>query len=198
MQTPPGTTDHAAALPPDTLNATFSELAARATRDLVAAGADKDSISYVRSVEIRFRAQIHVLTVTFDAGAQALTAGDVNTMVERFVDQYEGRFGKGSAFLEGGVEITTFRVVATSPVPRAEFTTVASPGTSTGRAAGTRPVFHGGRWRDAAVYRGEDLHDGLAIDGLAIVELPDTTVVVGPDQDAVVDGAGDLVIATRA
>jgi N-methylhydantoinase A len=48
------------------------------------------------------------------------------------------------------------------------------------------------------VYRGEELRDGDAIDGLAIVELPDTTVVVGPDQDAVVDGAGDLVIATRA
>ncbi|GAA4910197.1 N-methylhydantoinase A [Actinomycetospora succinea] len=198
MQTPPGTTDHAGALPPETLDATFDELAARATRDLVAAGADKDSISLVRSVEIRFRAQIHVLTVTLDTGAGALTAADVNGMVERFVEQYEGRFGKGAAFLEGGVEITTFRVVATSPVPRAELTAVADHSAVAGGSAATRPVFSGGTWRDATVLRGDQLHDGMTIDGLAIVELADTTVVIGPDQDAVVDGAGDLVIQTRA
>ncbi|MEU7815477.1 hydantoinase/oxoprolinase family protein [Pseudonocardia sp. NPDC049154] len=193
MQTPPGTTDHASALPPAELDATFDELAARARRDLVAAGAAEDSIRYVRSVEIRFRAQIHVLTVPFES--DVLTAADVNGMVERFVEVYEGRFGKGAAFLEGGVEITTFRVVATSPVPKADFDTGAL-GAKAGEP-GLRRVFSGGEWRDATVYRAEHLHDGLHIEGLAIVELRDTTVVIGPGQDAEVDGSGDIVIRNR-
>ncbi len=192
MQTPPGTTDHATALPPAELNATFDELAARARRDLVAAGASR--ISYGKFVEIRFRAQIHVLTVPIDA--EVITSADVNAMVERFVEIYEGRFGKGAAFLEGGVEITTFRVVATSPVPRAEFDTGALAAQDAGEP-GSRRVFSGGEWRDAAVYRTEHLRDGLRIEGLAIVELRDTTVVIGLGQDAEVDAFGDIVIQNR-
>ncbi|MFD2810656.1 hydantoinase/oxoprolinase family protein [Prauserella oleivorans] len=194
MQTPPGTTDHSSALPPAELNATFEELSTRARRDLVAAGADKNSIRYAKSVELRFRAQIHVLTVPIEA--DVLTADDVNAMIERFVEIYEGRFGKGAAFLDGGVEITTFRVVATSPVPRAEFDTGAL-GDAQAPEPGTRRVFSGGEWRDAAVYRTEHLREGLRIDGLAIVELRDTTVVIGPGQDAQVDAFGDLVIQNR-
>lgn len=194
MQTPPGTTDHSSALPPQELNTIFDELAGRARRDLVAAGAVEDSITYAKSVEVRFRAQIHVLTVPLDA--DVITAADVNTMVERFVEIYEGRFGKGAAFVEGGVEITTFRVVATSPVPRAE----SDMGTTTAQRTDEptlRRVFSGGQWRDAAVYRADQLHAGLHLDGLAIVELSDTTVVIGPNQDADVDSFGDIIIRNR-
>lgn len=194
MQTPPGTTDHSTVLPPDELNATFAELAARARRGLVAAGAAEDSISCTKFVEIRFRAQIHVLTVPIDA--DTITAADVNAMVRQFVEIYEGRFGKGAAFLDAGVEITTFRVVASSPVPRADLDTGA-PGTGSVPEPETRPAFSGGRWHDAAVYRAEHLRDGLRIPGLAIVELPDTTVVIGPDQEAEIDRYGDIVIQKR-
>ncbi|MGI5127982.1 hydantoinase/oxoprolinase family protein [Pseudonocardia sp. CA-107938] len=197
MQTPPGTTDHAVALPPAELTATFDALAAKARRDLVRAGAAEDSISVARSVEIRFRAQIHVLTVALDVDETTgeITAAGVNAMVERFVEIYEGRFGKGAAFLEGGVEITTFRVVASSPVPRADFDTGALG--EGGGEPGTRRVFSGGQWRDAQVYRAEHLHDGLRLEGLAIVELRDTTVVIGPEQDAEVDAFGDVIIRNR-
>src|SRR5690606_37428728 len=132
MQTPPGTTEHSSALPPAELDATFRQLAERARRNLVAAGAAEDSVSVAKFVEIRFRAQIHVLTVPIEA--ERITAADVDAMVDRFVDIYEGRFGKGAAFLDGGVEITTFRVVATSPVPRTEF-----DGSTLGSAAPARP-----------------------------------------------------------
>jgi N-methylhydantoinase A len=84
--------------------------------------------------------------------------------------------------------------VATSPVPRAEFETRQPAGATTTREPGTRQVFSGGEWIDAAVHRADQLHDGLGIDGLAIVELHDTTVVIGPDQYAAVDGFGNIVI----
>ena len=195
MQTPPGSTDHAAALPPAELNAIFDDLASRATADLVAAGAARDSITCARSVEIRFRAQIHVLSVPFEPGE--ITAAEVDALVRRFVEVYEGRFGKGAAFLEGGVEITTFRVVATSPVPRTEFDTGRGGATSGGGEPARRPVFSGGDWTDATVYRAEHLHEGRRLEGLAIVELADTTVVVGPGQDAAVDALGNIIIQNR-
>ncbi|MFI0815907.1 hydantoinase/oxoprolinase family protein [Streptomyces sp. NPDC021098] len=196
LQAPPGTTDYGAALPPDEIEAAFTALEERAADGLVAAGADRETVTVARSVEIRFRAQIHVLTVGFGEGP--VTAEGVNAMVERFIDTYEGRFGKGSAFPEAGVEITTFRVVAASPVPRAELDTGRpSQGAATMAEPGTRRVFSGGEWTDAAVYRGDHLHEGLRIEGLAIVELPDTTVVIGAGQEGVVDRLGGIVIHNR-
>jgi N-methylhydantoinase A len=195
MQTPPGTEDYSAALPPEELNTTFAALQERALAGLVEAGADRASITTAKSVEIRFRAQIHVLTVPVEV--DALTSADTNGLVDRFLEQYEGRFGKGSAFAEGGVEITTFRVVATSPVPRATFDTGNATPDDTSPVANTRLVFIGGEWREATVLRAEQLYDGLTVDGLAIVELPDTTVVIGPDQSAVIDTFGNIIIETR-
>jgi N-methylhydantoinase A len=193
MQTPPGTSDHATALPPDELNAIFDDLAAQATADLVSAGASKASINYRKSVEIRFRAQIHVLTVPFE---NAITAAEVNAMIRRFIDLYEGRFGKGAAFIEGGVEITTFRVVATSPVQRPEFNITPDEFPASGEPK-IRKVFSNGGWVDASVYRAEQLYSGQTLDGLAIVELTDTTVVIGPGQHAEVDNLGNIIIQNR-
>lgn len=193
MQSLPGTERHAAALPPEQFNETFGQLERTARDNLVSAGAAADSVRFTRSVEMRFRTQIHVLAVSVPTGE--LTATDVDELVERFVDQYEGRFGKGSAFKEGGVEITTFRVVATSPVHDVQLASVGA-GAEGGAADATRtrPVFAGGGWVDARVYRGEQLREGMHLDGLAIVELPDTTVVVSAGQTATVDGFGNLII----
>jgi N-methylhydantoinase A len=56
-----------------------------------------------------------------------------------------------------------------------------------------RRVFAGGEFKTAAVYReppGE-------LDGLAIVELPDTTIVIGEGQHATVDDHGNVVIEVK-
>lgn len=84
----------------------------------------------------------HRNIVTTDMGGTSFDVGLV--LDERFIDPYEGRFGKGSAFPEGGVEITTFRVVAANPVPRAELDTVRRPENAGAVAEpGTRRVFSG-------------------------------------------------------
>lgn len=196
MQSPPGSEDYAAALPPDVFTETFSTLERTARENLVSAGADGSDVVFARTVEMRFRAQIHVLTVGVENGE--LSASDIDAVVQRFIDQYEGRFGKGSAFKEGGVEITTFRVVATSPVHHARLAaTDTASGAAAPQAEQHRPVFSGGEWVDARIFRGEQLREGMAFDGLAVVEMPDTTVVVGADQSATVDGFGNLIIESR-
>jgi N-methylhydantoinase A len=197
MQSPPGTEDHAAALRPEQFTETFAGLETTARENLVSAGAQRDSVRFARTVEMRFRTQIHVLTVSVPDGE--LTGSDIDALVQRFVDQYEGRFGKGSAFPEGGIEITTFRVVATSPVHDvrlAHVESVAEHGDSVEPV--TRPVFSGGRWVDARIYRGEALRGGMRLDGLAVVEMRDTTVVVGMAQTATVDGFGNLIIEANS
>lgn len=193
MQSSPGETDYSISLTPEEFNATFDGLAEKASRDLVAAGASNDAISFTKSVEIRFRAQIHVLSVGIDA--DRITADDVNMMVERFIDVYEARFGKGAAFPEGGVEITTFRVVAHAEVARNEIDLMSgTDGNKEQFVVTTRPIFSHGEWVDAKIIDGSQLYAGLTLAGLAVVEQRDTTVVIGPGQTATVDEFGNLII----
>ena len=193
LQSSPGATDFSTSLDPAEFNATFDALAEKAAGDLVSAGAKPDTITFSKSVEMRFRAQIHVLSVAVDA--DRVTADDVNGLVARFVDVYEARFGKGSAVPEGGVEITTFRVVARSAVPRGEIELIGSDAVGERTlTTTTRPIFSRGEWVDATIIDGSQLYPGLQIEGLAVVEQRDTTVVVGPDQTATVDDLGNLII----
>lgn len=193
LQSSPGASDYSRSLDPAEFNAAFDALAAKASRDLVSAGADPDSITVTKSVEMRFRAQIHVLSVGLDA--DRVTAEDVNALVARFIDVYEARFGKGSAFPEGGVEITTFRVVARSAVQHGEIDLIHGTGPETrSLTTATRPVFSHGQWTDATIIDGHQLYPDLTIQGLAIIEQHDTTVVVGPGQTATVDDLGNLII----
>lgn len=193
VQSPPGSTDYSASIRPEFLTEAFGILSERAVTKLADAGADAELVTEERSVEMRFRSQIHVLNVLMPS--RDVNADDVDALVERFIDQYEARFGKGSALAETGVEITTFRLVATSPVPRHAL----HPARETGSGGRLEPkarreIFSGGSWSKAEIYLADELLVGVVIEGLAVVEASDTTVVVGQNQRATVDALGSLVI----
>lgn len=196
---PPGTEDYAAAVPAEELNERFARLTKRAIGRLEQANVDVAEARVVRFVEMRFRFQIHVLSVPVPEGA--LDADAVRALVRGFIDAYEARFGKGSAFEAAGVEMTTFRVVASVPAARPQLGPVAA-GSSNGRPVGsgeaTRRVFSGGEWHDARVLGQDAIRTGVEIDGLAIVEMPDTTIVIGDGQHGSVDQYGNVVIAGGA
>jgi N-methylhydantoinase A len=196
IQSPPGSVDYSASIRADELNRIFSELTERALARLSRAGVDTSRATATRFIEMRFRFQIHVLTV--QVPESSLDNAGVDRVVGRFVDAYEARFGEGSAFEAAGVEMTTFRVVVSAPTVRPELKTVARNGAGPVRPAGERPVFQGGEWLPAAIYSEDAIVPGVTIDGLAVVELEDTTIVVGTDQRAEVDDYGSVVISLPA
>ncbi|MHB1807692.1 MAG: hydantoinase/oxoprolinase family protein [Solirubrobacteraceae bacterium] len=199
---PPGTEDYARAISAKEVQDRFDRLRERALHRLADAGVDLDRVSVERSVEMRFRFQIHVLSVPVPDGDFDEDA--VRALVRRFIDAYEARFGEGSAFEAAGVELTTFRLVASSPTRRPELRPLATEGSADGRAAASelppgatssRDVFHGGAWREATILTAAHVQPGLRVSGLAIVEMPDTTIVVAPRQQALVDDYGNFVIS---
>jgi N-methylhydantoinase A len=192
LLSPPGTEDYASVLRPDEINARLERLAERTRNRLRNAGADISQLLLSRFVEMRFRFQIHVLSVPVPDGP--LDDAGVRGLVARFIQSYESRFGEGSAFEAAGVEMTTFRVVATVPTARPELRPL-RPGPDANEAGlSERPVFQDGEWLQARVYAHAAVRPGLELDGLSIIEMPDTTVVVGSDQTAQVDEYGNVVI----
>lgn len=192
---PPGTVDHAAALDPAGVQARFDKLSAAATARLERAGAAPEAIRLTRVAEMRFRFQINELSVPIPDGP--IDADTIRALVARFIESYEARFGEGSAFEAAGIEMTTFRVVGRSPAARPTLRTF-DPGAAAAAEETTRAIFSDGAWRDARVLRHEALRPGLGIDGLAVVEMKDTTIVVGDGQRASVDDRGSLVIRLAA
>jgi N-methylhydantoinase A len=61
--------------------------------------------------------------------------------------------------------------------------------------SGMRQVRFSGGWFDTPIYDRAFLDRGARFAGPAIVEQPDTTVVIDPGATAAVDGLGNLVIS---
>jgi N-methylhydantoinase A len=182
LLSPPGTDDYSQALDAREIEARFERLTARARERL-----GVEQLEFTRSIEMRFRFQIHVLTVPVAGGAI-----DVNDVVRRFIETYEARFGEGSAFSAAGVEMTTFRVVARAP---SRTPALAAVPPANGAAPEQRRLFSDGQWKTAQVLR--EAGAGLELDGLAIIERPDTTIVIGDGQHATVDEHGNVIIEVR-
>ena len=91
----------------------FSGLLERALSDLRAAGFEESDVLVNRSVDMRYRYQVHELNVPFPAGTTAITAKEMEGLSTLFDDLYEKAFGQGSGYREAGKEILTFRLTAT-------------------------------------------------------------------------------------
>jgi N-methylhydantoinase A len=55
-----------------------------------------------------------------------------------------------------------------------------------------------GEWYDASVFNEAAIVPGATLPGPSIVELPDTNIVIGPDQSASVDARGNVVIVPES
>ena len=193
---PPGTTDYSTVIKPEMVQASFDRLTARAFDRLREEGADLNVVTTSRSVEMRFRFQIHALTIPVPE--EKLDAAAIDGLVRRFIDTYEARFGKGSAFTAAGIELTTYRVVAGCDVARPELRNMSELAETGPAAPSERQVHIQGQWRPARVLLPHHLRVGARIDGIAIIEMPDTTIVIGPGQHATMDDRGNVVLELAA
>jgi N-methylhydantoinase A len=110
-------------------------------------------------------------------------------------------YGRGSSFPGARLEIVTFRCRATAITPRPQLRPAATleDGVAAGASTGSRDVWWAERKECVAtpVYDGQVLRPGNQILGPAVIETPDTTVVVHPGQSMRVDSFGNFEIALR-
>ncbi|QEC47377.1 hydantoinase/oxoprolinase family protein [Baekduia soli] len=192
MKTPPGSSEASQYLDLDVINDVLGGVEKDAVAFLQEQGFDDTTIDVTRFVDMRFRFQIHELTI--EIPEVPLDAAKLDALVTRFIDTYEQRFGEGSAFTAAGVELVNWRVVASGRLERPELKEQpAVDGGGTPEPIRMDRVYHGA-WYDAAVYDEHALRSGVTFAGPAIVELPDTNIVIGPDQSASVDGLGNVLI----
>jgi N-methylhydantoinase A len=178
---------------PGQMTAVFAQLEANAREELARRSVEADSTALSRSVEMRFRHQVHQIKVSVPHGE--LTAEQIEVLLTRFIALFEQSFGRGTTVTAAGMEILTFQVVATT-----RHTELTIKETATGNAdpsaavAGKRAVFFGDAVVETPIFEQARLACGNKIVGPAIVEGANTTLPLHPGQSLTVDRFGNLVI----
>jgi N-methylhydantoinase A len=176
----------------DALNAVFADLEARARRQLAAEGFTGRQVEIRRFADMKFTLQIHQVEVPVPDGR--ITSRQAAAQVSRFIERYEQIYGEGSAFTGAGVQAGVFRVLARGKVRTPSLVKRA------GRAGaahpmGTRQVYWEGHGFQATpIHDSTTLSPGATVRGPAIVELPETTIVVPPGDTGKMDPYGSFVI----
>ena len=123
---------------------------------------------------------------------------DPRVVLADFLERYKARFDielpEMTAIL---VNLRTTMIGRRAPVDLATF----SPSIARSEAprpSGARQVRFNGGWLDTRLFDRTSLGKGATLAGPAIVEQPDTTVVIDPGATALVDGLGNLVISVGA
>ncbi|HEY8564220.1 MAG TPA: hydantoinase/oxoprolinase family protein [Beijerinckiaceae bacterium] len=173
----------------------LSALAGEGRAAVAASGVTFAGIDKAAELDMAYVGQSHTIAVPLDAGASALDEAAIGAAFDRVYTEAYGGTLPGVAR-----RIINLRVTVTGRRPRFDLSLLAPAAglTVEGARRGTRRVWFSGRWHETAIYARLDLPVGAVIAGPAILEQPDTTILVEPDLEARVDRFGNTVITRRA
>jgi N-methylhydantoinase A len=179
---------------PARLNANLDRLKSAAHAGMEREGIPLDRRRLQLSLDMRHKGQINEVEVTlpWDEAVEPFQ----QSLAQEFYARYEQLYGRGASFKGARLEIVTFRVrmMADTPRPRLRSANDASGSAVQQTKTRSRPVY----WdelrgtRETPIYDGTRLTSGTRVDGPAIVETPDTSVVVRPGQHLVLDALGNF------
>lgn len=180
----------------------FSELTERVLDQLRTEGFEGDRVEIARAVDMRYRRQVHIITVPVEVTVPIKTPGPITadilaTTVDLFETLYRQKYGRESTFREAGIELVSFRVRAAGLVRKPEFTVGQMTGPDPSAALVELRLAHvpdvGGA-QEVPAYDFERLRSGNQVAGPAIIWTPITTVVLGSRQVAACDEYRNLLI----
>jgi N-methylhydantoinase A len=184
-------------LDPGALEQVFGELEAEAVEILEREQIPAERRQLELSVDVRYYGQTPYLNLMLDEAPS--TAEAIAKLGERYADQYEREFGYRLAEEIASVEIVNARAAAIGLAIPAQLKPAAGE-SGEAKTDESRPVYFDevGDFTDTPVYRRDRLGADATIDGPAIVEQADTTILIPPGARARTDASMNLVIAVDA
>jgi N-methylhydantoinase A len=145
-----------------------------------AASEDLEDPEYTRQADLRYRGQSFELKVEADS---------LEELEKRFHATHEQRYGYRMD--DESVELVNVRLIATVPVEKPEPEEPPAEGEA---ESGRREANFDGEWQEVPVLDRDRMGKGSEVVGPAIVEFKESTCVVRPGWQGVVDGVGTLVL----
>ena len=178
----------------------FSELTESVWGQLNEEGFADERITLQRSIDMRYRRQVHILTVPVE-GEGPLDQALLEDTIERFEALYREKYGEESAYREAGIELVSFRMRGSGAVRKPEFR-IQKPGDPDASGAVAKRVSvwvdKAGEMMEVDGFDFRLLDPGHQIEGPAVIWTPITTMVIAPGQTARIDEHKNLVLSTGA
>lgn len=174
----------------ESFNETVRILRNKAIRDLTREGYKEEELQFLLELEMKWGGtQVYTTTVK-SPRLSVYSDEDVNAVIDAFEEEYAAMFGASAVFRLAGSEALTFRLKAFAPPIEIRLPVFEPVGESPEQALkGRRPVYwrEKGDFVDTPIHEYELLQCGNLIRGPAVVEAPDTTVVLPPGTRMTVD-----------
>lgn len=145
-------------------------------------------------LDMSYIGQTHTVSVPLNVlvDGSKITPPTRDEIEAAFDAAYGATFGR--LLKNGQRRIINLRSAVTGKRPKFDLKTLAPTTADLSPAKATRPVHFGNRWHDTAIHDRLSLPVGAVIPGPAILEQPDTTVLVEPGLQARVDPFGNTLI----
>ena len=170
----------------DYLRKEMGVLEKRAITDLLSEGVAESGIDLEPQLDVRFRGQSYEIRLPLSINWQ-----------DEFANRYLNQYGYAPA--GEAIEIVNLRLQARGAVPLPDIQPRPYSGNDPSNAQfDQRELWTGERKAMVPVYLGEQLKPGNQISGSALVVRPDTTIWIGPRDQAEMDAYENLVIRVES
>ena len=171
----------------------FAAMEATALQEMKEEQISVADVRFERKLDLRYSIQKYELAVPVAEGK--LREIDKTTWRRLFDERHEQHYG--SRATDQRVEIVNYHLTARVVLPKPKITELRLQGENPeGALKGRRRAYLDG-WVDCPLYDRERLGCGNRLIGPAIVEQPDSTIVIHPGQLVEVDRFGNVIINVR-
>ncbi len=173
------------------------ELRAEAVRELSAYGFEPDAVEVLHRADVRYAGQDHTITVAIEPAWLEDDARLLTGLRERFVAAHYQLYGHGAP--DAALELVTSRCRANGKVRQVRLSAERAPTGAPGVPVEHRRVCF--KAQDGfvltPVYERHELPVGSEIDGPAVIEEWNTTILVPPGWRAANDATGNLTLRLK-
>jgi N-methylhydantoinase A len=177
---------------PDDLTAAYEALEEEGAIDLAGQGIERSQMLAIRQTDMRYVGQSYELTVDVPEGA--LASAEIDSTVARFHADHGRVYGHSA--LNEPVEFVSLRVTTVGRIPKPRLREVAASDGSQPAPREKRNVFfaESGGYVSCPIYDRYSLRAGAVVEGPAVIEEFDTTTILHPEYQALVDRYGNLLL----
>ena len=176
------------------INHMYRSIEQQAVSEFSEDGIDPMHLRFERYADMRYHGQEHTVKVPFPDGTVSIKSMDL--AIDIFQREYEREY---TYRLDAAVELISYHVVSFGHVDKPKQQKLERSARTVDECVrGYRQVdFDVAGIHKATIYERAGLEPGMQIHGPAIVEEPDTTIVLFPQQELSIDDYGNLCIRTN-
>jgi N-methylhydantoinase A/oxoprolinase/acetone carboxylase beta subunit len=174
------------------INALYADMEERGRAALADASVPADQVELVREADLRIYGQIHEITMPVIGGE--LGPRSIPSLRQAFSEAYRRNYSRYSE--DALVEAVNWKLTARGPSRRVELRIPSGDGATPDAVKGRRPAYlrDAGDLVETVVYDRYLLTPGVTLNGPAIVEERETTVILPSGSTGTVDEFGNLIV----